>query len=432
MTPASQFNRDMPDQLLDYLAQCANLIWHKKGRALPAWFEMKEACPLNALAQEKLLSLIKARAEGYIQLTLDPDWNALWQTCQSEFAQLGLLNEDDAKSQWREIEPICRRHLLHQYKIQADEQVIKKAQTEFSKLLSPPIPVPGRFLLIEPGLKSGLKIACCEADGQLRCHMILFPHDPQNQWQQGLRKLENCAASNRVEAVIMVTGEGYRESRAFIKDWLAQTDRTIQCFRMNGSFRKQLLQRYQSESDDPLYAIVDAFIPLALTPDKVLSDISLKSLYHNPLLTIVNQADLSAALVEEWQKLKLTLENKPMMTDPLFHNPINQFSNLANNVAYQGQVVNRTDYGYFIDIGIQENGLLHNKQLPSGITYQLGDMVAVELLKSNPEKQQYSLTIPTKGQKPKPKRNNKRPAKLRPASNSAMADALKEALNKNN
>ena len=431
MTLNNQLNYDIPDTILDYLAHSANVIWQKKVHPLPHWFTMKEASPVNAMAHDSLLALIKARAEGYITVRLDPDWSEFWQTCEPGFTTLGLA-EEDARAQWPSIEPICRRQLLNRYKEQADEQMIKKAQAEFSKLLSPPIPVHGRFLLIEPGLKSGLKMACCEKDGQLRSHTILFPHEPQNQWQQGLRKLENCVASNRVETVIMVTGEGYRESRAFLKEWLSQTERTIQCFRLNGSYRKQLLQRYQSDTEDTLYATVDAFIPLALTPDSVLSDVNLKSLYHNPLLTIVNQASLSKALSEAWDKINGSEDSEPMLIDPLFNNPIRQLSDLNKRVTYQGQIINRTDYGYFIDIGILENGLLHNKQLPPDTTYQVGEMVAVEVLTTNPEKQQYSLTLPGKSPKPKPNGKAKRPPKLRPAANSAMADALKAALNKDN
>ena len=431
MTLTSQLEYDIPDTILDYLAHSAKLTWHKRVNPLPSWFSLKEASPVHALTAESLLTLIKARAEGHVRLQLDPDWSDFWQTCASGFATLGLA-EEEAKSQWPSIEPICRRHLVSRYKDQADEQAISKAQDEFSKLLSPPVPVQGRFLLIEPGLKSGLKMACCEPSGELRSHTILFPHEPQNQWQQGLRKLENCVASNRVETIIMITGEGYRESRAFIKEWLTQTERTIQCFRLNGSYRKQLLQRYQSDAEDALYATVDAFIPLALTPDRVLSEINLKSLYHNPLLTIVNQSSLTTALSEQWQKINAVTDDEPMLTDPMFHTPIHQFKDLNKKVAYQGQVINSTDYGYFIDIGILENGLLHNKQLPPGKRYQVGEIISVEVLTTNPEKQQYSLTLPGKSPKSKSNSKGKRPAKLRPAANSAMADALKAALNKDN
>ncbi len=432
MNQTSQISQAIPDSLRTYLNDSVDLSWQKVIHPLPAWFTNKEAVPLNKLDPESLLRLLKAKAEGFIRLSFATDWSALWSACQSAFVDMGFADEQAAREQWPTIEVTCRRQLLHQHKVEAEREIIATARANFATLLSPAIPVDGPFLLIEPGLKSGLKIACCDPDASLRCHMILFPHEPQNQWQQGIRKLENCIASNRVESIILITGEGYRESRQFIKEWLAQTERPMRCYRLSGSFKKQLVQQNLTAEQDALYAAVDAFIPLALTPEKVLSAINLKSLFHNPLLTIVNQAQLSAGLAEEWHDLSQQVDQQPMQTDPLFHTDVRQFDELKKRTSYVGQVINKTDYGYFIDIGIIENGLLHIKQLAKGQQFAVGEILEVEVLSSNPEKQQYSLTLGGKKPSPSRKRHSKPKQKIRPASNSAMADALKAALSRDN
>ena len=145
-----------------------------------------------------------------------------------------------------------------------------------------------------------------------------------------------------------------------------------------------------------------------------------------------SQATLSRALEDEWRSIQNRPTSKEMTTDPMFLNPVNRLSDLKKQTTYAGQIINKTEYGYFIDIGIQENGLLHNNQLSNNVSYAIGDVIDVQLLSCNPEKQQYALTVPGKTTKPRKNQKNKASNKTRAIGNSAMADALKAALNKEN
>ena len=434
MKMTSQTHTELPSTVLAYLEQHATLIWHKQAH-LPAWFNVKRAGTLTSYSPEDILSLIKAKAEGFITLELEIVPAKFIATCSAALATVlpvDRIDEQGLAEHWPWIEVTARRNLLHKYKTSSESDIIKQAVNRLPELISAPIAISGRFLIIETGLKSGLKIVCCERDGSVRSHMILFPHEPQNLWQQGIRKLDNCVATNKIETIVIITGEGYRESRVFIKQWLMQSNYHLTCYRLNGSYRKQLTDQVVAASDDTLYATVDAFIPLVVDPIMTLDHVNLKTLFHLPLLTIVSQTQLNRAIALEWSRIKNALASKKAEPDPLFLTPALRLADLQNNTSYQGQVINRTDYGYFIDIGIVENGLLHNKQVTRGAEFQTGETIEVKVLNTNPEKQQFALTMLEKPKKQPATNVGKKSRKTATNANSVMADALKAAFNKSN
>ena len=90
-------------------------------------------------------------------------------------------------------------------------------------------------------------------------------------------------------------------------------------------------------------------------------------------------------------------------------------------------MVNQTDYGYFLDVGIEENGLLHNSKISSQQKPEIDTMLEVTVLNVNPEKRQFSLATGPGTNKRKKPAQKKKP---RQPGNSAMADALKAAMTK--
>jgi transcriptional accessory protein Tex/SPT6 len=143
---------------------------------------------------------------------------------------------------------------------------------------------------------------------------------------------------------------------------------------------------------------------------------------------VVNQAELSRQLAHSWQEIAESLVTKTLAEDPLFSPAITSIDDLEVGIKLTGEVINQTDYGYFVDVGIQENGLLHKSKIAPGKEPEPGQLINVTVININHEKQQFSLA--TKVHKSGQKKPNKS-AKLRSPSNSAMADALKAAMTKN-
>jgi uncharacterized protein len=59
-----------------------------------------------------------------------------------------------------------------------------------------------------------------------------------------------------------------------------------------------------------------------------------------------------------------------------------------------GTVRNVVDFGAFVDIGVKQDGLLHRSQLPRGTALHVGETVAVEVLRIEPERGRVALTWP--------------------------------------
>lgn len=418
----------IPSELLAYLANEVDVCWFKKQAEMPRWFTIKQNAPLEKLSAESWIMLLKAKAEGLLTLTFSVTNGQLWHHLEKALKNAGFDTPEDFEKFWPELETRCKRQLFHEYKLKAEGRLIENSRKELEQLVSHPLRTDAAFIVIECGLKSGLKLACCNPSGEVITNSILFPHEPQNQWQQSLRKLNNCVKSNRIKSLVIATGEGYRETRKFIKTWLQQLESPMQVYRVSAANSQQLSGRVETNTDDTLYQTVNVLAKLAVNPLETLSVVPARCLLKNPLLTTVNQQRLNKTLDDQWQKMLSDMSDERLSPDPLFQNEPIALSDLKTESKMEAFVVNQTDYGYFLDVGIMENGLLHKNHMPHDKTLIPGEVVTTSVINVNHEKNQFSLGI--KAYRKKRNSTNKKRAKPVSTGNSAMADALKAAFKK--
>ena len=77
---------------------------------------------------------------------------------------------------------------------------------------------------LDPGLRTGCKIAIVDATGKLLHTTTIFPHAPQNHWDKSVRTLVNICRQHKVELIAIGNGTGSRESDKLISDVIAQFD----------------------------------------------------------------------------------------------------------------------------------------------------------------------------------------------------------------
>ena len=76
---------------------------------------------------------------------------------------------------------------------------------------------------------------------------------------------------------------------------------------------------------------------------------------------------------------------------PLLRSDVLNFDDLKVGMRLSGTVRNVVDFGVFIDIGVKQDGLLHNSQIQNGERLQLGDIVEVEILAVDVQRQRIGL-----------------------------------------
>ena len=76
---------------------------------------------------------------------------------------------------------------------------------------------------------------------------------------------------------------------------------------------------------------------------------------------------------------------------PILRSDVLKMEDLTPGMHLKGTVRNVVDFGAFVDIGVKVDGLLHKSQVPNGTLLSVGDILDVEILKIEPERNRISL-----------------------------------------
>lgn len=74
---------------------------------------------------------------------------------------------------------------------------------------------------LDPGLRTGVKVAVVNDTGKLVAHSTIFPHEPQNQWDKSLRTLANLVSMHKVELIAVGNGTASRETDKLAAELIA-------------------------------------------------------------------------------------------------------------------------------------------------------------------------------------------------------------------
>jgi uncharacterized protein len=172
---------------------------------------------------EKALQMIKRK---YIRYTKDVGLEDSW----SEAAIISEAIQDGYK---RLLFPSIETQILNEWKEKSDEEAIRVfAQNLRQLLLSPPLgqqPV----LALDPGFRTGCKLICLDAHGNLLEFTTVFPHPPQNQKSETMHTIRYLVDKYDIKAIAIGNGTASRETKAVV-DQIA-FDRKVEVFMVNES-----------------------------------------------------------------------------------------------------------------------------------------------------------------------------------------------------
>ncbi len=181
--------------------------------------------PLPKIPSHRLLALFRARREEILFLDLDPgaDADAGHQQAESRVAfHAGVKAQGRPADKW--LQDTCRLtwkaklhlHLLLDLFAQAREKAEAEAIDVFGNnlqdlLLAAPAG-PKAVLGLDPGLRTGVKVAVVDRTGKLVATDTIYPHEPRRQWDQSLHTLRALCTKHGVELVSIGNGTASRET----------------------------------------------------------------------------------------------------------------------------------------------------------------------------------------------------------------------------
>ena len=197
-----------------------NKINEEKAQKFKDYFDWSES--LNRIPSHRLLAILRAENEGFIRLKIEIDSDSAIQkiadtvirtqnTCAT---QIQLAIKDAFK---RLLFPSLSNEALTIAKEKADEAAILVFSKNLKQLLLGAPLGEKRVLAIDPGFKSGCKVVCLNAQGGLEHNETIFPHAPQNQSIEAIKKINFLVNTYKIEAIAIGNGTASRETEQLIK-----------------------------------------------------------------------------------------------------------------------------------------------------------------------------------------------------------------------
>lgn len=207
-------------------------IASKKSKNAPAdkadkyrnWFDWSE--PLAHIAPHCLLAILRGQDEGVLSVKIDSDAEKCckkiyYEYCQAHrypqrplAEQINLAVEDSFK---RLLEPSVSGEVIREAKEKADIESIRIFGENLRQLLLAAPVGQKRTLAIDPGFRTGCKVVCLDAQGNLLHHEAIFPHPPANDKVAAIRAVSSMISEYGIEVIAIGNGTASRETEDFIK-----------------------------------------------------------------------------------------------------------------------------------------------------------------------------------------------------------------------
>lgn len=202
-----------------------------EGMKYRDYFDFSE--PLSRCTSHRLLALRRGESEGILRVSISPDAEGCTERLKRRFVKRrGEASEhvatavDDAFK--RLLKPSIETEFARLSKTKADEEAIRVFAGNLRQLLLAPPLGQKRVLGIDPGYRTGCKVVCLDAQGNLIHNEAIYPHPPQNEKGKAAAKVAQLVATYAIEAIAIGNGTASRETEEFITH--IRYDRKVQVF----------------------------------------------------------------------------------------------------------------------------------------------------------------------------------------------------------
>lgn len=184
------------------------------------YFDFSES--LKRISSHRLLAIRRGEKEGFLRVSISPEDASPLHHLERFFVKgnnqsSALVNEALSDAYKRLIKPSIETEFAALSKEKADKEAISIFVTNLRQLLLAPPLGQKRILAIDPGFRTGCKVVCLDEQGNFLHNETIYPHAPQNQTSQAMKKLSSLVEMFKIEAVSIGNGTASRETEAFIK-----------------------------------------------------------------------------------------------------------------------------------------------------------------------------------------------------------------------
>lgn len=194
--------------------------WEDAAQKYRDYFDFSEK--LNKCASHRLLAMRRGEAEGFLKVSISGDD----ERCLDKLDQQFLRNSSkSAELVWdaiedgfkRLIKPSIETEFANISKEKADEEAIRIFVKNLEQLLMSAPLGQKRVLALDPGFRTGCKVVCLDAEGNLLHNEAIYPHPPKNERAAAASRITHLVKQYKIEAISIGNGTASRETEEFVK-----------------------------------------------------------------------------------------------------------------------------------------------------------------------------------------------------------------------
>jgi uncharacterized protein len=223
-------NADLVGRLRTYAWGNAKLISkliegkEEAGAKFRDYFDASE--PIAKVPSHRALAMFRGQKEEFLSLSLaipEPEDRKVFNACENSIAaQFGISNKNRAADVW--LAEVVRWTWKVKLKLQidldlmtrlrqaAEEEAVRVFANNLKDILMA-APAGGRATIgLDPGLRTGVKVAVIAATGKVLETLAIYPHEPKKQWDQSIAVLAALAQRHKAELIAIGNGTASRET----------------------------------------------------------------------------------------------------------------------------------------------------------------------------------------------------------------------------
>ena len=191
-----------------------------EGIKYEAYFDWEES--LMKAPSHRLLAMFRGENEGFLKVGIEPSQeealtllNRIFVKAHNDSGeQVEMAVKDSYK---RLMQPSMETEYRQIAKERADLEAIRVFAENLRQLLLAPPLGQKNVLALDPGFRTGCKIAILDRQGRLIHNETIYPHPPQNEVKQASAKIQNLVQAYKIEAIAIGNGTAGRETENFIR-----------------------------------------------------------------------------------------------------------------------------------------------------------------------------------------------------------------------
>ncbi len=184
--------------------------------------------PLKRMVPHRTLAINRGEREGFLRVKIDAPVEAILQRLQKKFINnpdcifIEELKAAIADSYQRLVAPAIERELRNRLTEEAEEHAIKVFAENLRNLLLQP-PVKGHIIMgIDPGYRTGCKVAVIDETGKYLEGDTIYPHEPKNRWDYSKIQLKTLIEKYNVTTIAIGNGTASRETEQLVAEVIGE------------------------------------------------------------------------------------------------------------------------------------------------------------------------------------------------------------------